>query len=228
MKKMLCVLLVALMLWGTALAEGGFTLHNGTEFGMTSDEVIRIESQNGIILELNPNNDYEGYTVFNKRSISIANIKESGLYYHFANDVLFAMEYSFGKERSLQEFSFDEYTSIENTLEEKYGKTDYNWMTRSALPSIRVYTDTVRFRHIGYDGYLPTPNKYGVWETDRYSHRLIPQANGAYILIDHNVCHYYYKKKSENHYFHSLGYYYLTKEEAQEYFDSINQTINDL
>ena len=47
MKKILCVLMIALMLMGTAFAEEEFTLHNGTKFGMTIDEVIESEKEQG-------------------------------------------------------------------------------------------------------------------------------------------------------------------------------------
>ncbi len=125
MKKLLCVIMAALMLMGTAFAEEEFTLHNGTKFGMTTEEVSEMESSNG-----NYFND-NGYGSLVSTHNTVAGQPNTTISYVFRDGKLFSMQYEF-------EFDNDDYTSQYNTIEEglikKYGETTYNSISSIVLP----------------------------------------------------------------------------------------------
>lgn len=236
MKKVLCILMVALMLIGTAFAEEEFTLHNGTKFGMTADEVISLENQKGLILSLqdyfwfapdgnNPSQECERYS----GSTTVASIKDTYIGYDFSFDSLFHMIYYF---TSSKDFDFNEFDTIEHGLQDKYGRTDYTYLSGLFIPSINVYTEPAdRSGVLNNEGMIPYDSTKD-FQRDRYSHRLIPLQDGCYVLIDHvvyhNTHHYDFEKDKRDSYSHVLHYYFLTLDEVERYFSLMNQINNDL
>lgn len=240
MKKMLCVLLIALMLAEMAYAEEEFVLHNGTKFGMSPDEVVSIESGNGVSLE---KREYHG--IMYKGYAKVAGIDNTEITYYFGEDGLFGMSYEFKSD--VFEIDYDEFTNIENGLINKYGETEYSSTTGKYLPSIAVYKnspdkDPHSFNEDeSYNGMLPDLNEaQGVWERILYSHRLIQMNDDSYLFIDHKLYMSDFTNNlsdnplagllpatdSPNKYWHSVEYYLLTAEEAYLFFDSL-QTMND-
>ena len=102
MKKIICVLLVVMMLMGTAFAEEEFTLHNGTKFGMTSEEVIEIERENGFdyghwVSDDKGYKEYDYSWLHDKNGHTIAGQEKASITYFFrdSDDALFEAKYVF-------------------------------------------------------------------------------------------------------------------------------------
>ncbi len=230
MKKMLCVMLVALMLMGTAFAEKEFTLHNGTKFGMTLEEVRQLEQETidgplnakwGITLK---NYESNGY-LLGMRAV-IAGYDNTSLCYGFIDNKLVAMYYGFKTDANT---IFDEYYNIEQGLVKKYGEAEYSSTNGLSLPTVQIYPTASFIDYItpGSDCLIPN-HAIGNNVRDMYSHRILPIGEGTYILIDHSVLSTQYDNVPQRTYSHTLQYFYLTEHEAQVFFDEIADVNNDL
>lgn len=125
MKRFLSLMLaIVLMISCAGACAESFSLHNGTRFGMTKEEVTKIEEENGVILEkaekslIWPNVDAlesEGW-------ISIAGQPGSELYYVFDDDKLTTCLYFYYDAPAFLtgNYSIGEETVL-NALVKKYG-----------------------------------------------------------------------------------------------------------
>ena len=217
MKKIICVLLVVMMLMGTAFAEEEFTLHNGTKFGMSGDDIVSLESEAGIYLS----EDEAPYGKVYEAKTTVAGVHDTALSYMLWNDELYCMTYSFTEDNP--DFSFDEYFNIENGLIQKYGETQYSSQTQQSIPSRMPYKTTKLI-----DKEVPNYHSLGVWKDDMYSQRLVPLSDGSYVFIIHQVYSYYWADRMVYQYFHKLSYNYLLPEEADEYLKIMGQIDSDL
>lgn len=173
MKKIIILVLMFAMLFSvSASAEEKFTLHNGTKFGMTIEEVIAIEGNNGFSLST-----YETGTMCHGLG-TIANQPNSSISYYFGdNNSLWRMDYGFN---SLETFDI-----VEKGLISKYGNTDFSSDTGLAFPNIYTDSETPQAS-------VPLTSYYvgdGILNFDarllKYSHRLIELDDGQCIFIEH-------------------------------------------
>lgn len=188
MKKIISLVLMVVMLFSvSAFAEEEvFTLHNGTTFGMTMEEVIELEANGGFALEKEKEPLKAGNDIL--RGIgTIANQKDSKIGYCFLDNQLYEMYYEFVTTET-------SYNAIENSLVEKYGDTEFSSKTGFTFPP------TKRDTMVGHPN-LPTSN---VEYMPLFSQRIITIENGNEMLIDH-YC---------NSIKHVLIYTILTPEEA--------------
>lgn len=175
MKKILFVLLAFVMLSvSTAIGEG-FTLHNGTTFGMTKEQVMDTEKLAGVDLVDNSwSNSWEG---------TIAG-QTGTLYYYYDDDgKLNSMNYSFN--------SPDGYDLMNEGLCEKYGNPKYTeetggefgqWFGSDFFPLSSVEVNITedlftRVRQI-------SNAKYSQW--------LLTNNDGSAVFI----CHYTYRDET--------------------------------
>ena len=237
MKKMLCVMLVVMMLMGTAFAEEEFTLHNGTKFGMSPNEVIELESSCNVVISEKPG-PHERYL----GKASVAGQSNTEIYYDFANGKLFQMEYCFFiHSGSMNEDSF---ISIESGLTKKYGETPYCSSTNQSLNSIRIsdpkylpYDSSMAFvqPYIGYAGDKSSSSEtYSVYERLNYSQRILPLDDNSYVLIDHYLFTFTKYNSQSNaivagpDYSHILVYTLLSETEANQMLDENKPSNDDL
>lgn len=210
MKKIIGIMLLLVAMMNTSALAEGFTLHNGTQFGMAKEEVIRIEKENSFDLKQDSYHD-----CLLSAHGKIAGL-DGSLLYVFSNNSLDGMRYEFGSgfcsitDRNTKLSQCQEYfTSIENGLKSKYGDTKYNSSTLLTIPyeSIPVSNFQQSTRHA-------------------YSQRLIEIGTNEYVFIDH----YIYEYKIESYYSISdrVDYQYLDATSAQNLFDQLNQQQNDL
>ena len=206
MKKAISLLLLLVLLLGltsNSFSEE-FTLHNGTTFGMTRDEVIETEAAAGFTVEKDEESGYlhgEGM---------IANQADTGISYHFdEKDALFYMYYSFSVP--------DTYDVVEQGLIKKYGPTDYNSETGLKFPHLEGKNwGTVPFdSFINFDG-IDSQVKMEA-TIGKYSHRLIDLPNGQSIFIEHytySYLQYVYGEFNYSNDGHYVKYRLLDENEA--------------
>ena len=175
------------MINGTEAPAGGmtltstFTLHNGTTFGMNADQIKATEAKNGFTVETkNGGQSLEGRG-------TIAGQPDTRIVYCLDNGPLDEMWYGFPKTDA-------SYRAIETMLTEKYGETKYN--SDTGLTYVKVTRGTIT----GHPN-IPTSN---VEHMPNFSQRLIEDANGNYVFIDHFF----------NSVGHTLIYFSLTPEQA--------------
>lgn len=153
MKKRLSAILSALLVFCSlsfAYADE-FTLHNGTKFGMTMEEVSSIEKEKGyeveettaryIFVNKEDGETYSGPAPVLKISGSMAGVPDSTLYYYFEDDKLFAVLYEFQNRDEehngiYTSLTYSDYDEIQSSLEKKYtGEWSYTGTTgMSELP----------------------------------------------------------------------------------------------
>ena len=189
MKKTLSVLfLIVLIVSGCCSAED-FSLHGGTQFGMTFEEVAAIEKP--LLTDYSTaypdgmlnNNDIDFYTswnyaVFISGHDTVAKQKDTVVAFCFdANrhdDQLNQVMYFFDSENC--------YSFIEDALSDKYGVTDYTDVTGMSPSTFFVTSAGVSiFSFMG-------KNRY---ELNRYSHRVVDLGEEHYVIIQHILFHRY-------------------------------------
>lgn len=207
MKKAVSILLIALFILGitvNAICEGtaveDYSLHNGTKFGMTKDEVIQIEADAGF--ELKP---YAGTDYMLFGGGTIAGVPNSQIYYHFDGDgKLFQMRYSLNAGYHKSE---EDYNKINQMLVEKYGETQYSSKTNKNLPikpialhpNAYIFVGNITSKSIDGLGMETVPDqekpdvKFQMWiHCRQYSEWLFPLKDDGGIIIDHSFydkCH---------------------------------------
>lgn len=208
MKKIVALLLVATILISvSAFAEEGFTLHNGTRFGMNKSEVIETEQQNGFTVK--PDED----SLCGKGTI--ANQPNTNITYSFENNELNYMCYTFT--------SAETYDAIESGLIKKYGETDYSSNTGFHFPQISEGTGFNRVPFVNW-GYPHLDMEYVM--TD-YSHRLVYISDFEAVFIEH----YAYVGYMDGEIYtngHSLKYHLLTTNELNIVTQELHQLDADL
>lgn len=216
MKRFLYILLVVIVFIGTAFAEEDFTLHNGTKFGMTPDEVCGIEADHG--MDMYVDDDAWGRPVkYVYGKGMVAKQPDTSITYAFYGDnyTLYDMWYQFQTD--------DAYTTIESMLIEKYGSTEYTSESGIRIPSLT--------NQIGQDileSYYRTKEgpDYVEDEVINFSQRLL-QVNDDIILIYHyrmkanTVMNY---KVLSTSYSHGLRYVLLTQEQIDSISDFFVQS----
>ena len=210
MKKVVgFILLFAVMMNSSALAEV-FTLHNGTQFGMSKEEVIELEKANGFVLEeLSPSEGFE--RLMGKGTI--ASQPNSSVWYFFdTNGSLIRMNYLFPDGKT-----FD---SIEDSLNKKYGETQYSSETNLEFP--HLYDSKYASSKIPFTSH--SDGQLFANERTDYSHRLVEADNGEYIFIEHYVdLDKYWKSDSQY-----LKYHLLTSEDVAKINGNTTQIDDDL
>ena len=170
MKKLISILLAMIIAMASvsALAEE-FTLHSGTKFGMSLDEVKSIETSNGYTVE-NTSLKYAFYDTDGKyyskatNALQIkgtmAGIENSTLSYYFNdNNELFAAVYKFGP--LVHEGNIVEYADIQNTLSQKYSEK-WEEVGEGDYPRI---LDCL-YNELGYDRRIYSMDTYSIENSD--------------------------------------------------------------
>ena len=149
--------------------KDAFTLHNGTVFGMTSDEVRSIETGNGITLtDLNSRWDEEGITsFFTQPRISLAGRDEGEVSYVFSNDELVYVSYWFNTDGMDSTAIANDYTELLTAYITKYGMPDFEMTegTSSKLPRTK-YCQTTQVLALSDTSENYQPINYCQWQID--------------------------------------------------------------
>lgn len=174
----------------SVLAEEKFTLHNGTQFRMTKEEVINIEKQNGCILT----EDSISYN-YPEGAISgietIENQPDTTIVYGFKDNSMYFMGYTF--------CDTDTYEMIEYELIQKYGETDYSSVTGLEFPQYNELTKGRRIPFASWDNTVIFDEPsildsfditnpiyvYQCYNRTDYSHRLVYLSNDEAVFIEH-------------------------------------------
>lgn len=177
MKRISSLLLICVMILLGAVANAEeFTLHNGTTFGMTPQEVIEIETAKGFTFEQTTPNGSGCLTTKG----TVAGQIDTNIDYYFSDNGLYDMIYRFSDGQS--------FASIEQGLEKKYGPTEYTSSSGMVYPDFTVYEKE-----------FPTDLTLGLYRenslsretrnSSEYTQRLLPLSDDAYVYIEHFVEH---------------------------------------
>ena len=146
--------------------QGEFTLHNGTTFGMTGDEIIAQEGAMGYETTGSKNVDYL-YTGYGP----VYGVEKASVEYFVIDGGVFLMSC-----RIPNPEIFDQ---VESDLVSEYGETDFTDQTSRTFPYIKDRDPsiwTVRTMLTGL---------FSKTSVTRYSQRLILLESGEYVLIEH-------------------------------------------
>ena len=130
MKKIIIcmILMITILFSNSAFAEEEFNLHSGTKFGMSVDEVIKLEQEAGFDVE-DSHLENDGYLEIRGK---IAGYDDVIAKYYFTEDgTLHKLYYHFVSEDNI-------YQELEKNLEKKYGPTEYNSFAGVSLPIFTV------------------------------------------------------------------------------------------
>lgn len=171
-KMSLCVVIVACLVLLCPMCsfaenenENVFLIHNGTQFGMSIDEVIECETKAGFQIEENPSthrySDFYGLIGTGK----VAGKDGVKIYYTFNEDEqLIQADYHFRDETI--------FNTIEKALTEKYGETEYSYTTQKSYDEL----------NIGAHEYVFDDDK-----SNPYTQRIITVSDSLVVAIDHRV-----------------------------------------
>ena len=140
MKKLLTLVILMLVICLSSSIAESFTLHSGTTFGMTMEEVIAKEAEKGFEAKqatlkytfYNDDGEYkrtssDGLTV----NGSMVGYAKSTLNYYFDdNGHLYAAVYVFGTHDR------DSYSQVSDLLKNKYGASWNTWYVNPGVPEI--------------------------------------------------------------------------------------------
>lgn len=143
MKKLLTLVILLLVICLSSSIAESFTLHSGTTFGMTMDEVIAKEAEKGFEAKqttlyytyYDDDGKYmrstsSGLTVYG----SMVGYSDSELEYHFDKDGhLYAAVYIFGTHDQ------SSYSKVSDLLKNKYGDSWNTWYVNPGVPEINDY-----------------------------------------------------------------------------------------
>lgn len=222
MKKIVSLMLmIAMLLSVSAFADEEFTLHSGTKFGMSVDEVVKLEQEAGFDVRKSTL-ETDGFLQVKGK---IAGHDDASANYYFTDSgALYRMYYR---------FSGDDYQAMENTLEKKYGATEYSSLTGMSLPMFTVngheYSDF-------NTGILYQSNDIKSTRLSCiYSQRIISISETEYVYIE---CKYTKSEFStrlvENMWSTStnestiITYQLLDAETAEKIYSDLEQLNNDL
>lgn len=221
MKRWTCLLLVSLliMLYSSALA-GNFSIHSDVTFGMTVDEVIACEKANGFSPEF--------VSMLNNVKVNgkIAGLNNSTITYSFGDGKMVKANYILAKHAAYNpETMQQDYATISQALQSKYGSTDFNSETLHAytLPSSHYLSSSIS-----------VVSNYNDWNKgtafsascECYEQWLIMQNDGSGILIDHALRKYTGTKSTE--YQHAVIYTHLDSSIVSSISHNIEEQANDL
>ena len=201
MKKLLSVsiMFVLLFTFSRCYAESEFTIHNGTKFGMSKEEIISLEKASGFQLH-----DTKAVVaaVPGAHIISangkIASIENSDIYYFFdKDDSLYSVFYWL----SMSNANSNDYNTVEDSLIKKYGNPNNDLI----YIATEINYETLNYFYL----ILRTvPTKYSIW--------LVPTNNDNYVLILHS-----YYTGSIN--VHTVGYQIVSSQTINAAKESIEQ-----
>lgn len=214
MKKIASILMILVMLFSvSAFGEEEFTLHSGTKFGMTMDEVRSIEEAAGFTVPQGASNkmlqidgQVAGYS--------------GTIYYYFTdneNGTLDRMEYMFS-DSSI-------YETMEKALEKKYGPTDYNSLRGISLPSFTVNNEEYSFN----TRFAPRADSDDITILKcEYSQRIIQISETEYVYIEciREYCR--FEPWKWDYSFVSVDYVLLDAETAEGIQRNLKQLDDDL
>lgn len=239
MKKIISLLLMVAMLFGVSAfaAEEEFTLHSGTTFGMSVDEVVKLEKDAGFNVEKGEQKAAEGMGLaFSVESSvratgKIAGFDNTTAYYSFEDGELYRMCYVF-EGNCFQE--------LENALEKKYGTTEYCSLSGMVMPEFTAQNTTYPFFFTGIVSDEPNYHRRTTRESYEYSQRLITLSETEYVYIE--CQHYFYdfgmqlgKLIGTNQYetYHTkdrtqVTYHLLDAKTAEKLLNALGQLDSDL
>lgn len=210
MKKILSVLIFLVMLMSVSAVAEEFTLHSGTKFGMSANEVKRLEAQNGFKFSTTPysDTDLQGTGI-------VANQSNTTIYYSIsATQGVTQMQYVFENHKS-----FD---AIEEGLIAKYGETDYSSETWKEFPQLVKMGSGCTIPFTSYDY-----NTLSFARKD-YSHRILKTEDGLYVFIEHYTSESGNIFSSRVSYSHVLTYHLVSESYANEILNGASSLNEDL
>jgi len=222
MKKIISLVLMIAMLFSLSAfaVEEEFTLHNGTKFNMSPEEVIQLEEQAGFdASEL----DSTGHISLSGK---IAGQEGTNASYWFQDDKLVQMTYTFVDDSSFQ--------AISNALIQKYGVSEYSSDTRVDIPTFEIYGRTYSDNH---DIGVYFENQYARLSrvSCSYSQYIIQISDNEYVYIDHTASKVlrenlgmFSSKGNEYSTNHNVEYVLLDAETVEKIFNDLNQLNSDL
>ena len=216
------MLMIAMLFSISAFAEEEeFTLHSGTKFGMTIDEVVKLEQEAGFDVRKSTL-ETDGFLQVKGK---IAGHEDARANYYFTDSgALYRMVYG---------FSGDVYQAMENALEKKYGATEYSSLTGVSFPVFTVngheYSD--------FDtGILyQSSDVKSTRLSCIYSQRIIPISETEYVYIECNYTKSEFSMRLvENQWNTStnistrITYQLLDAETAEKIYSDLEQLNSDL
>lgn len=246
MKKIVSLILMLAMLMGISAFAEEFTFHNGTKFGMTKEEVLAIENENGLEFALYDSNvfaDSDGNIYKGKENTiaeygtMAAGIPDSVISYVFDEEGKMSMgRYTF----DLSECSFGHrneselataFSTIEQSLIKKYGDTEYTFdnQTEMNMP-VFIYKNwpfTLKIEFMASN--LHSKSNYG-FTTEyimmNYSQRLLTNDDGTGIYIEHGL--YMVPFADYNSYKHVLSYKFVDADTINYLTFADDKALDDL
>lgn len=177
MKKMICLLLfVAVLLSCTAFADEAFTLHSGVTFGMSAQEVTKLETAKGFIPEAG-----NGYLYVTGK---VAGFDNSMIRYYIASDSVFSALYRIGVSSTNRDTEMVKFQTVQKSLESKYGAPAYSHAmgTYTSLPGTYKNQNVTGFI---WAKAMTAPFLGITWKVEDYYQWELTQPDGSVILIDH-------------------------------------------
>lgn len=195
------LLVIALCASSCASSPSAFTLHNGTKFGMTINEVIAEESKHGFFTE----------TKVEETGTANTKISASG---EFVGHGKGKMTYAFSSDGKLIQFNYrfensnaDDFKKLNTSLIKKYGTPDYSSELHSEFPvDLKWYPEQSGETPIVWNGYAPVTgasldgtrvreamfNLFGTqlynyqdYDCLEYAQWMVKAKDGSGVLIDH-------------------------------------------
>lgn len=196
-----------------------FKLHSGTQFGMTSDEVIELERQAGFTADTSELQKDNKLKICGK----IAGQNNTDAYYYFSANKLYEMRYYFKE--------LEQYQAIEQSLQDKYGVTQYGSHTGIGLPEFSINGDTYSDNH--NEGIFSTGSFWVMRiQNCQYSQRIIQISETEYVFIEHycaNIVYDWSRDNSKSVYpNHYVQYTLLSSTEVAQIFGDVQQLDSDL
>ena len=127
MKRVSCIILIILVLSHSIAFSESFEVRNGIHFGMTKEEVIAVEEQNGNSADSVYDGNYikDGLTY---QEVTIAGIPGSRIDYYFDEGGLNEIVYWLGSldvNLVSEQAAYSTFLTMESALSEKYGEYNY-------------------------------------------------------------------------------------------------------
>lgn len=249
MKKIISLVLMVAMLFAvSALAEEEFSLHNGTKFGMSMQEVSDTELSKGFSVSPEGDGLYGEGTIAGRSPAAVR-------YFFDENAQLEHCDYFIYLNQQNSSNNGD-YDSTNESLIGKYGTPVATETSGTPLSVKSNFSPSVKgLFKMDNTGYpvtgesisgeiytVPIGNdganaKLVMYECPRFSQWLIEQADGTSILIDHCyiIERYHFSINGELapgddylSYYEMINYTLLSVEEVESLKESTNQVMDDL
>lgn len=172
------MLIAAMLLSCAAFAEEEFAMHSGVTFGMTAQDVIKLEKANGFDAEMEEGSLYITGTV--------AGFDSSLIRYYLDpdSDTVFNVHYRVGKSSGNRDTQYVDFQTIQKSLETKYGAPVHSDAagTYTNLPG--TYRGQV-VTGFAWAKKMTFPLAKVTWTVEDYYQWEVMQGDGSVILIDH-------------------------------------------